>query len=821
MSLPKRYHPQTAEPGQQAGWQEQGVYYYDPAADAPRFTIDTPPPTVSGQLHLGHVYSYSQTDFIARFWRMNGRNVYYPMGYDDNGLPTERLVEKRHGIRAADGDRATFITHCLAASEEAEHDYRQLWQRLGLSVDWRYSYRTIDEHSRRLAQWSFIDLHRQGLAYRQQSPTIWCPECQTAIAQADVDDLERETTFYTLAFRLPDGATLPIATTRPELLPACVAAFVHPGDGRYQSLIGQPGNPAITTPLGQTVPLLADPAADPHKGTGAVMCCTFGDTTDVAWQKTHQLPIIEAIGRDGRLTAAAHPYTGLTVTEARQAIMETLREQGAVLTAQPIPQTVRVHERCDTPVEYVVTPQWFIRVLDYKADMLAAGEQITWQPPHMHNRYRQWVENLSWDWCISRQRFFGVPFPLWYCAACGAAILADEDELPVDPMVARPSHPCPHCHSTEFIPETDVFDTWFTSSLSPQIAGQWQHDDPLYNQVYPFTLRPQGHEIIRTWAFYTIVKSHHHFGTVPFAQVAISGWGLAAEGMGKISKSRGGGPMSPLAMIEQYSADAVRYWAASTALGKDAIISEEKIQAGAKLVNKLYNVAKFSERFLCPSPITDYRPPITDFTPADRWLLAHTTRLIQRSTFLWQQYDYATARSETEAFFWRVLADNYLEMAKMRLYAQDDAARGAVYALHHALLTALKLFAPILPHITEEIYQSLFATADGAPSIHRAQWPVADPTWLDDGALAAGELLVEVATAVRRHKSEHNLSPGAELAALYLNTDDDQTARWLPQSRADLMSITRAQEVVVNGRLPENAVIISHEPVQVAVVRNP
>ncbi len=814
MSLPKRYHPQTAEPGHQTRWQEQGVTQYDPASAAPRFTIDTPPPTVSGHLHLGHVYSYSQTDFIARFWRMNGRNVYYPMGFDDNGLPTERLVEKRQGIRAADVDRATFIAHCLAASEEAEGDYRQLWQRLGLSVDWRYSYRTIDAHSRRLAQWSFIDLHQKGLAYRQQSPTIWCPECQTAIAQADVDDLERETTFHTLAFRLPDGATLPIATTRPELLPACVAVFVHPGDGRYLSLIGQ----SVMTPLGQTVPLLADPAADPRKGTGVVMCCTFGDTTDVTWQKTHQLPIIEAIGRDGRLTTAAHPYTSLTAAEARQAIIQTLREQGAVLTEQAIPQTVRVHERCDTPVEYVVTPQWFIRVLEYKTELLAAGEQISWMPPHMHHRYRQWVENLSWDWCISRQRFYGVPFPLWYCAACGTAVLSEEAELPVDPIASRPSNPCPHCHNTEFTPETDVFDTWFTSSLSPQIAGQWGHDDSLYNQVYPFSLRPQAHEIIRTWAFYTIVKSYHHFGKVPFAQVAISGWGLAAEGMGKISKSRGGGPMSPLAMIEQYSADATRYWAASTSLGKDAIISEEKIQAGAKLVNKLYNVARFSEKFLAQSPITDHRLPITTFTTADRWLLAHTARLTGRATHLWQQYDYAAARSETEAFFWRVLADNYLEMAKMRLYAQDEASGGAAYALHHALLTTLKLFAPILPYITEEIYLGLFAAVDGAPSIHQAQWPVADPAWLDDKALAAGELLVDVATAVRRHKSAHNLSPGAELSALYLHTDDDQIVAWLPQSRADLMSITRAQEVVVNGRIPEGAQLVTHTPLHTLVL---
>ncbi len=815
MTLPKRYHPQTAEPGLQNTWQAQGVFYYDPASAAPRFTIDTPPPTVSGHLHLGHVYSYSHTDFIARFWRMNGRNVYYPMGYDDNGLPTERLVEKREGLRAADIGREAFVARCLAASEAAAKEYRHLWQRLGLSIDWRYTYRSIDDRSRRTAQWSFIDLYRKGLAYRQQAPAIWCPECQTAIAQADVDDLERETIFYTLGFRLPDGATLPIATTRPELLPACVAVFVHPEDGRYQSFIGQ----SVTIPLFErTVPLLADPAADPHKGTGAVMCCTFGDTADVTWWRTHDLPLMEIMGRDGRLTAAAHAFAGLTVKEAWQAITQAMDERGELLDEKPLAQTVRVHERCDTPVEYVVTPQWFIRVLDFKDEFLAIGAQIAWRPPHMQTRYRQWIETLGWDWCISRQRYFGVPFPIWYCADCGQTVLADDTDLPIDPSRSRPSAPCSHCQGTRFTPETDVFDTWFTSSLSPQIAGQWGHDDALYAQVFPFTLRPQAHEIIRTWAFYTIVKSYLHFGTRPFDNVAISGWGLAPEGMGKISKSRGSGPMDPLTMIEQYSADAVRYWAASTAIGKDATISEEKIQAGAKLVTKLWNVARFAARFWGDQPLTpgdlNAAPPALSL--ADRWILAHTQQLIERVNPLWEAYDFATAKSETEYYFWRVLADNYLEMAKLRLYAHDGEGEGARWTLHHVLLTTLKLFAPILPHITEMIYSGLFTAVD-VDSIHRAPWPQGSPAWLDEAALTAGEALVKVATAVRRYKSEHNLALGMELTTLYLGTSDALLAALLPQGRADLMSITRAKDVVIDGRTPPDLPLIATEPIMVAL----
>ena len=794
MKLPKRYNPRTAEPDLQTGWQENGVFHYDPASQALRFTIDTPPATVSGNLHLGHVYSYSHTDFIARFQRMNGRNVYYPMGFDDNGLPTERLVERLEGISAQDVGREAFIERCFAISEEAEEDYRALWQRLGLSIDWRYSYRTIGEHARKLAQWSFLDLYEKGLLYRQKAPAIWCPECQTAIAQAELNDLERESTFYSLDFRLPDGTSLPIATTRPELLPACVAVFVHPEDGRFQAYIGQ----EITIPYFQrAVPLLADEGADPEKGTGAVMCCTFGDTADVNWWRTHNLPLIEAMGRNGRLTESAAPFANLTGQEARQAIISALQESGELLGSEPIAQTIRTHERCDTAVEYIVTQQWFVKVLDFKEELLAAGEQIAWHPAHMKNRYTQWVENLGWDWCISRQRYFGVPIPVWTCADCGTVHLPDEAQLPINPLAERPFTACSNCQSVDLIPEGDVFDTWFTSSLTPQIAGQFDLDNDLYAQTYPFTMRPQAHEIIRTWAFYTILKSMHHFGILPFSNVAISGWGLAAAGTEKLSKSRGGGGLSPQEMIAKYSADAVRYWTASTAIGKDAIIDEAKIDAGAKLVTKLWNVARFSQRFLA-----DYDPSTQPqhLTLADRWLLAQTDRLMRRVTAQFEKYDYASAKSETEQFFWRVLADNYLEMAKMRLYGGGAEAEGARFALYHALLTTLKLVAPILPHITERIYTSMFAQSDGAKSIHRAAWPLPNAGWRDDTAVSHGECLVEIATAVRRYKSQQNLGLGSELSTLYLRTKDADLGRSLLASEQDLQSITRAQTVALNAQ---------------------
>ncbi|RPI20897.1 MAG: valine--tRNA ligase, partial [Chloroflexota bacterium] len=554
--------------------------------------------------------------------------------------------------------------------------------------------------------------------------------------------------------------------------------------------------------FGQEVTILTDPGADPHKGTGAVMCCTFGDTADVAWWYTHKLPLVEAIASDGRMTAAAGAFAGLSLAEARKQIELALTAEGYLLGRQATLQSVRVHERCDTPVEYIVARQWFVRVLEYKEELIAAGEKVRWHPDHMQARYRAWVENLNWDWCISRQRYFGVPFPVWYCQECGETVVADEEQLPVDPFDQQPSRACA-CGSTSFTPETDTFDTWATSSLSPQIVGRWLTGPDLYDQVSPFSLRPQAHEIIRTWAFYTIVKSHFHFHTIPWTDVLISGWGIAGEGMGKISKSRGGGPMPPLEMIERYSADAVRYWAASTGPGKDSVISEEKIQMGSKLVTKLWNVARFSERF-----IETYHPPeaLPALSPADRWILSRAQRLIRRVTGLFQQYDYAAAKSEIESFFWTELADNYLEMCKQRLYegapAEIDAAR---YSLYQVLLAVVKMLAPFLPYVTEEIYLGLFASSDSQPServsIHSSSWPAPDERLEDDQAEKMGEILLAVATAVRRYKSEHNLALGTGLNRLQLATVDPAHAHALRESTADLMSITRASRIELVGEL--------------------
>ncbi|MGW8251310.1 MAG: class I tRNA ligase family protein, partial [Anaerolineales bacterium] len=547
----------------------------------------------------------------------------------------------------------------------------------------------------------------------------------------------------------------------------------------------------------------------------AVMCCTFGDSTDVAWWRQYNLPLVEAIEKNGHMSGAAGTYAGLTIPQARQSILENLAENGLLIEQHSIEQSVRVHERCDTPVEYITSPQWFIRVIDHKQELLELGERVAWHPEHMVNRYLSWVENLSWDWCISRQRYFGVPFPVWYCRACGEITLADEDQLPADPLQEEPGRAC-HCGSTDFTPEEDVMDTWATSSMSPQIVAQWlappKNEPALYERVFPFSLRPQAHEIIRTWAFYTLVKSHYHFNQRPWSDVLISGWGVAGEGMGKISKSRGGGAMPPLEMIQRYSADAVRYWAASTGPGKDSVISEEKVKAGSRLLTKLWNVARFCEPFL---PDASQLACLEDgdtslpFTPSDRWILAGVQSLVGRVTQMLEAYDYASAKSEVELFFWTDLADNYLEMCKQRLYAAPSPLRDAArFTLYHAMHTILHLFAPFLPFITEEIYISLFAASDtleGKPgrSIHTSSWPVPDRRFDDELALQFGLTLIQIATAVRRYKSERNLPLSSEINRLLIGVDRSSTEtesrqdvlRRLAEAEADLKSVARATHI--------------------------
>lgn len=811
--LPNRYNFREAEPELARLWAEANLYAYDPHAPGPIYTIDTPPPTVSGELHIGHCYSYTQTDVIARFHRMRGERVFYPMGFDDNGLPTERFVEKTLRRKATEMERAEFIAHCLKLIQQTEDRFEALWRRLSLSVDWRYRYSTISPLAQRTSQWSFIKLYKDRHAYAQVAPTLWCPECQTAIAQAEIDDKALPTLFSTFAFQAQDGSILPIATTRPELLSACVAIFVHPDDSRYQHLIGTTASiasAAFSQEASIEVPILADPLADPTKGSGAVMCSTFGDSTDVRWWRTHQLPLRQAIGRNGRMTALAGELEGLPIVEARKRMLEILLECGLLLHQEMIEHNVGTHERCGTLVEYLHTRQWFIRVLDQKERFIEAGRKIRWYPEHMRTRYEHWVENLQWDWCISRQRFLGVPFPAWTCRACGEMLLATFEQLPIDPRLSPPMQPCT-CGSTDFEPEPDVMDTWATSSCSPFIIGRWLDDPAWFAQHFPANQRPQAHDIIRTWAFYTLVKSLYHTNEIPWQEIVISGHALST-GRGKISKSKAHNEASPMELVELESADALRYWATSIKIGNDTPFNPETLAIGRRLVTKLWNASRFAERHL-QGLISEQiaGPPPADLLPTDRWLLSRLAHTIAYATTELERNEYAAARAEVERFFWSDLCDNYLELVKARLYHEDNSARNAArWTLYHALLTTMKLLAPYLPYITEEIYQGLFRLLEGASSIHLSSWPVARPEWLDPEGEEVGKGVLKLLQHVRRYKAEHSLSIGAEIPTLHISAGTAlRTA--LETALIDIRSATRAQNIFLEEDGREKIARVLHE----------
>ena len=787
-ALPKRYDARITEQKWVHDWAKEAVYSF-PRAGGPVYSIDTPPPTVSGDLHMGHCYSYSQADFYARFRRMRGDRVFYPMGWDDNGLPTERLVEKTMGITPEQSGASAFLEAIAATSQELEMDYERVWKRLGLSVDWDHTYSTISSAARRIAQYSFIELYKKGRVYHSFLPTLWCPSCKTAVAHAELSDIQRESTMFTLAFKLDDGGTIAISTTRPELLPACVAIFVNPQDERYRHLIGRIG---LTPLYHKRVPVLADPKADPRKGTGVVMCCTFGDSTDVVWWREHALPSIKVICADGRLSSEAGFLAGMDIRSARSRIVESLAEQNLVMDRKPVMQIASVHDRCDTPVEFIETAQWFIKVLDQKDRLLEAGRKIKWHPAHMISRYEDWVRNLEWDWCISRQRYHGVPFPAWYCTGCGKMVLADPSELPIDPRSQSPARAC-DCGSRTFKPETAVMDTWATSSMTPQIASGWLDEKSLFDQVFPMSIRPQAHDIVRTWTFYTVVKSLYHFDTVPWSDIAISGHGLSPEGH-KVSKSKAGKRIDPLAFMDIYSADAVRYWAACTSLGEDSMISEDKVSAGQRLVTKLWNTAVFCSQFLA-----GHNSPTKPATllPTDSWVLSRLQRLVLEATAAFEGYDHAAAKNLIESFFWDVITDNYLEMIKNRLYGPPDgepSKESVRCALDHVIDALTKLLAPIMPYVTEEIHRSRDA-GDHKGSIHLQRWPEASLEMIDEDSEAAGNALVEIATAARRYKSERQLSLGSPLRRIEIAFADSALLAKLRQCVVDIKSVTRAEQV--------------------------
>lgn len=748
--MQKRYNPKVVEEKIQKFWEKSKIFRFNLKSKKPIYSIDTPPPTVSGLLHIGHVMHYSQFEFVARQKRMMGFNVFFPFGFDNNGLATEILTERTKGIKSEDMTRKQFIKAVNEVTKKGEEDYEKLWKRIGVSCDWSSLYRTIEPRIQRMSQLSFLELYQMGRIYRKEAPTIWCPKCSTAIAQVELEDKELSSSFDDIIFKLEDGMQITIATTRPELLAACVAIFVHPDDKRYKTIIGKK---AIVPIFKQKVPILKEKAVDPQKGTGIVMCCTFGDLADIDWFRAHKLPVKKAINEKGIMTKESGRYQGLSIKEAREQIKRDLKNFGLLTKEKKIKHTVNVHERCGTEIEFLVSKQWFIKYLDLKKKFLELGNKINWYPNFMKIRYENWINGLQWDWSISRQRHYGIPFPLWYCKKCGKVILADEKQLPVDPLKDKPKKKC-KCGSKDFMPEKDVLDTWATSSLTPLINAHWKEKNNLMKKLFPMNLRPQAHDIITFWAFNTIVKSYFHTKERPFKDIMISGHGLDPHGK-KMSKSKGNF-VDPWDVLNKYPADAVRFWAASARLGHDLPYQEKDIITGQKLLTKLWNATRLVEKTL--KKYKGRKPK--KLRTIDKWILSKLMRIVKKASNDFDIFEYSTAKIETEIFFWRDFCDNYLEMVKHRIYKGKDLS--AQYTLYTTLLTVLKLFTPIIPHVTEEIYQNIFRRREKDISICVSKWPKVDKKLIDKKAEGIGELAKGIISEIRQTKSSRGDSLNTE-----------------------------------------------------------
>ena len=817
-------------------WREQGTYRFDRQAARERgragvFSIDTPPPTASGSLHMGHVFSYTHTDCMARYKRMAGFEVFYPIGWDDNGLPTEKRVQNYYGVRgdaalpyvegfepphrgdakslkAADAlpiSRQNFIELCDELTVKDEEAFESLFRRMGFSLDWDISYRTIDDHSRATAQQGFLRNLARGEAYQAEAPGLWDVTFQTAVAQAELEAKDYPGHYHRVAFHRTDGAgPVFIETTRPELIPAVVALIAHPDDERYAALFGT----TVTSPLfGVEVPVLAHPAAEPDKGAGIAMCCTFGDLTDVLWWRELQLPTRSVITRSGRIQAEVPEWihsgtgrrlfdnelAGKTTFSAREAVVAALRESGD-LDGEPTPtqRKANFYERGEKPLEIVTSRQWYIRNggrdPELNAALIERGRQVSFHPAFMRARYENWVAGLNGDWLVSRQRFFGVPIPVWYPLdehgepVWDKPLVPSEDQLPVDPAAQAPAgyDESQRGQAGGFVGDPDIMDTWATSSLSPQIAGGWRGDPELMDLVFPMDVRPQAHDIIRTWLFSTIVRAHFEFDSVPWHNAALSGWILDPDRK-KMSKSKGN-VVTPEDVVKEHSADAVRYWAASGRLGADAAYDTGQMKVGRRLAIKLLNATKFALSF--GEVEGDLLAAVTH--PLDRAMLAGLRDVVAKATAGFEAWDHTRCLEVTETFFW-TFCDDYLELVKDRAYGGqgEQGAASARAALRLALDVQLRLLAPLLPYVTEEVWSWWH---DG--SVHHTAWP----TTGELGDVAGDPLVLtavgEALAGVRKAKSEAKVGMRAEVSSVVLS-GPPQWAERVRQAEADLRAAGR------------------------------
>jgi valyl-tRNA synthetase len=833
MQVPDKPALEGLEEKWTARWEADATYRFD--RTRPReniYAIDTPPPTVSGSLHVGHVFSYTHTDVIARFHRMRGKAVFYPMGWDDNGLPTERRVQNYFGVRCDPSlpydatfqppaqppkqpiavSRPNFIELCVKLTLEDEKAFEHLWRHLGLSIDWSMTYATIAKPSQRVSQALFLRLLDRGLAYQVEAPTLWDVDFKTAVAQAELEDREQPGAYHRVAFHKPDGGTVEIETTRPELLPSCVALVAHPDDERYRPLFGT----EVITPLfGARVPVKAHALADPEKGSGIAMICTFGDITDVVWWRELKLPVRAVIQPNGtlgrvlwgspgwesddaaRAQAAYDRMTGLSAKKSQAVVVELLKQSGDLLgEPRPITHHVKFYERGDRPLEIVTSRQWFIKTIEFRDELLARGRELAWHPPYMRARYESWVNGLNGDWCISRQRFFGVPFPVWYPVTADGAvdyarpIRPSETRLPVDPSTDVPDGFSEAQRGTPggFVADPDVMDTWATSSVSPQIVSGWERDPELFERTFPLDLRPQAHDIIRTWLFATVLRSHLEHNSLPWTHAAISGWVLDPDRK-KMSKSKGN-VVTPLGLLQEYGSDGVRYWAARGGPGVDTAFDSGQMKIGRRLAMKLLNAAKFA--------LTGGAATGAVASELDRGMLTELAVLVDDVTTAFEEYEYTRALDRSEVFFWN-FCDDYLELVKQRRYGAegDAAAQSANRAMQAAMAVILRLFAPFVPFVTEEVWSWWH---DG--SIHRAAWPASSEiTQLIGGAssdaAAAFKLASDVTARVRHQRSINKRSFRIPIRAIV--SADEGHIPLLRRVQADLASGNNASVLLLQS----------------------
>ncbi len=793
-TLPKQCDILKIEEKWQKRWEQMGIYHFDDKDQKrPAYVINTPPPYPSGDFHMGNVLNWTYFDIVARYKRMRGYNVFFPQGWDCHGLPTEVETEKHYGIKKTDMPPDKFRKLCEQFVEKYIGIMRTAVKRLGCSIDWTTEYKTMNPDYWRRTQLSFILLYKKGFIYRGTHPVNWCPRCETAIADAEVEHEARGGLLHFIRFPLDHEGYLTIATTRPELLPACVTVAVNPNDDRYRPYVGK----TINVPIAERkVVIVADEVVDPEFGTGVVMVCTYGDKADVKSVAKHRLPVIMCIDEKGRMNQNTGKYAGMTATEAKKALAAELKKAGLLEKMEPLQQEVGVCSRCKTPIEILDREQWFMETRKLTDDVVKNAWDITWYPDHMRTRLIDWAKSLDWDWVISRQRIFATPIPIWYCTSCGTQVLAEPDWLPIDPRIQPPRiESCPKCGAREFTPEKNVFDTWFDSSISCAVHAGWP-DKKNWRRLFPADVHPSGVDIIRTWAYYLMVRHLALFNEKPYKSCLINGMSLGSDGR-KMSKSLGNYVATP-EVFGKYGADAARQWAASGgATGSDIPFRWADVEYGRRFLRKLWNAARFGSQHL-----KDYR--LTEevrLELLDRWLLSKLAHVVQKATSALEVCQFNLAAEEIRNFAWHTFCDSYIEAIKHRLYRPEiygeSKRKAAQHTLYLTICRLLQLLAPITPHVAEEIYQTLYAEDKRHSSIHVSSWPVPDEKTMDEESEKYGDLVIAVIEEIRRDKAERKKPLNTPIKDVTIFASTDKNARNLDLAQESITGTCKIDTIKI------------------------